>query len=110
MVERSWGYSGQVGEWLGKVDIPNERRVPPAAALEWVLDQVGPMLMEMHRPRLMLVSWAEYDEQGEEAGFHDLEQVECRTWEGVRTELATLAAGNGIFAVSALFMLMDTAV
>lgn len=110
MVERTWGYSGQVGEWLGKVDIPNERRLPPAAAFEWVLDRIAPILMEMHRPRLMLVSWAEYDEQGEEAGFHELEQVECTTWEGVKAGLAMLAPDKGIFAVSALFMLMDTAV
>ena len=110
MVERTWGYSGQVGEWLGKLDIPPGRRVPPAAALQWVLDQVDPILMEMHRPRRMLVSWAEYDEQGEERGFHDLEQIECTTWEGVKVELAMLAPANSIFAVSALFLSMDTAI
>jgi hypothetical protein len=72
MVTRAWGYSGQVGEWFGKVDIPLARRVPPAAAIQWMLDQVVPMLTEMHRPRRMFVSWAEYDEQGQEAGFHEL--------------------------------------
>ena len=110
MVERTWGYSGQVGEWFGNVGIPPSRRQPPVAALQWVLDQVFPILMEMHRPRRMLVSWAEYDEQGEEAGFHELEQVESATWEGVKAELAMLASGNNTFAVSALFVLMDTAV
>ncbi len=110
MVERTWGYSGQVGEWFGTVDIPPGQRVPPAAAIQWVLDRVVPMLIEMHRPRRMFVSWAEYDEQGQEAGFHELEQVECTTWEGVKAELATLAAGSGMFAVSALFLMMDTAV
>ena len=110
MVERTWGYSGQVGEWFGKVDIPNERRLPPAAALEWVLDRIAPMLMEMHRPRLMLVSWAEYGEQGLEVNFHELEQVECTTWGEVKARLAMLAPDKGNFAVSAMFMLMDTAV
>jgi hypothetical protein len=110
MVTRAWGYSGQVGEWFGKVDIPLARRVPPAAAIQWMLDQVVPMLTEMHRPRRMFVSWAEYDEQGQEAGFHELEQVECQTWEGVKAELPMLAVANDMFAVSALFLLMDTAV
>jgi hypothetical protein len=110
MVERTWGYSGQVGEWLGEIDIPLAQRQPPVAALQWVLDQVFPILMEMHRPRRMLVSWAEYDEQGEEAGFHELEQVESATWEGIKAELALLASGTDTFAASALFVLMDTAV
>ena len=110
MVERTWGYSGQVGEWLGKLDLPPSRRVPPSVALQWVIDQVGPILIELHRPRRMLVSWAEYDEQRAETGFHDLEQIECTTWEGVKVELAMLAPANSVFAVSALFLSMDTAI
>ncbi len=110
MVGRTWGYSGQVGEWFGNVVIPPGWRVPPAAALQWVLDRIVPILSEMHRPRQMLVSWAEYDEQGEEAGFHELEQIECTTWEGVEAELAMLGPASNIFAVSTLFILMDTAV
>ena len=110
MGERSWGYSGQVGEWFGKVDVPPERRVPPAAAIQWVLDQAGPMLMEIHRPRQMLVSWAEYDEQGQEVGFHELEQVECTAWEDVKAGLDMIISGSGMFALSSLFLLMDTAV
>jgi hypothetical protein len=110
MVERSWGYSGQVGEWFGEVEIPPEQRLPAGAGLQWVLDMVEPLLVEMHRPRRMLVSWAEYDPQGEEAGFHELEPVECETWEGVQAALDRFAAANDTFAVSALFLLMDTAV
>src|SRR5262249_3743224 len=86
-------------------------REPPSLAIQWLLDRIIPIFGELHRPRRTLVSWAEYDDQGHEAGFHELEKTETTDWSEITEHLARLEArARGTFAVSCLFISLDTAV
>lgn len=108
--ERTWGYSGQVGEWSGDLEVPEERRSPPLAAARYVLERVRPILEPLHRPARIEVSWGEYDEAGEELAFHELEEAETTSWDAVDAHLAQLRGAHGTTAVSCVFVHLDTCV
>jgi hypothetical protein len=111
MTATSWGYSGQVGEWYGELDIPQAYRFPPDGAARWALDVLIPIFSDLHRPRKLLVSWAEYDDQGTELAFKELVKFEASSWAETLGRLTQLsAAAHGIFALSALFVAMDVSV
>jgi hypothetical protein len=108
---RTWGYSGQVGEWFGAVAIPRRERQAPIAAAEWLLSDVSALLSALHRPREMQISWAEFDATGQELAFHESETFETSDWQAAALRLKEIAAGaRGTFALSSLFVTMDTAI
>jgi len=108
---RTWGYSGQVGEWLGAIAIPPERRQPPIAAAEWLLGDATELLRALHRPRELRISWAEFDAAGRELAFHEPDAFELAGWDEVAVRLKEIAAGaRGRFALGSLFLTMDTAI
>lgn len=72
MNERTWGYSGRVGGWEGDFAVPVPKRSPPLKGVMYLLSVFVPVLSPMHRPRRLFVSWAEYDQAGEEIAFHEL--------------------------------------
>jgi hypothetical protein len=75
-----------------------------------LVGQIGEILGEIHRPRLMTVSWADYDAEGVEGAFHDLVEVEAASWEAVVAKLDLGRDGGGMSVVSAVFIELDTAV
>ena len=110
MTEQTWGYSGLVGEWRGTTSIERAPEESQAAAVQRLVGQVGEILGEMHRPRLMTLSWAEYDAEGVEGVFHDLEEIEVASWDAVAAKLEPGQHGGGMSAFSAVFIELDTAV
>src|SRR6476661_10483462 len=111
MTGATWGYSGQVGEWFGELEIQPLFGQPPIAAVHRLLDDVLPIVGSLHRPRQMQVSWAEYGAEGQEVRFHELEELEVASWEAVVSSLDRLAgAAQGTFALNSLFIKLDTEV
>lgn len=107
---RPWGYSGQVGEWSGRIEVPQGRRSPPLAAARYVVERACAVLDAMHRPSRMEVSWGEYDATGEALAFHELEDVGVTSWDVVDAHVAPWHGTRGTAAVSCLFVCLDTCV
>jgi hypothetical protein len=108
---RTWGAAGQVGEWSGRITIPDAQRTPPLDAARFVLSRVVPALQAMHRPRELELSWGDFDDGGNELAFHELERSSVAGWPDVAAELArATGAARGTAALSALFLELDTAV
>jgi hypothetical protein len=111
MNERMWGYSAQAGSWDGSFPIPEPERSPPLRAVTHLLSAFVPVLSPMHRPRRMLVNWAEYDPAGEEVAYHEHEETSVSSWAGVLAEVDRLSQRtNRKIAVAALFIYLDTLV
>jgi hypothetical protein len=109
--ERTWGYSGQVGEWFGAVEIPPEGRNPsePLATIARLLVGVAVLLEELHRPRRVLVSWGEYDAEGTQEDFHELETAELCSFAAIAEHVERLSATPGRrAAVSYLCVELET--
>lgn len=107
---RMWGYSGQVGEWSGDVQIPEDVAATPLAAARFVLERLRPVLEPLHRPARIEVSWGEYDAAGEEVAFHELEERKVVTWGDVEAHVSELRCNSGTPAVNCVFVHLDTCV
>jgi hypothetical protein len=110
MTEQTWGYAGQVGEWLFQISIPDEHR-EPRSAMRLLLERVRDPMAMLHRPGRMLVSWGELDTAGHEVAFHDLDEHAVSDWDSVIGHLEGLTASEGrSLAVSCVFVRLDTLV
>ena len=111
MMERTWGYASQVGQWSGLVDIPTELLEQSLAATDNVLERFIPVLAEIHRPTTAQVTWVEYDKEDQEVVCYELEEVAIADWKALRRHLQGLAAGT-VHRVELhdLFIELDTAV
>lgn len=110
MSSETYGYSSQVGEWSGSVDLANGEQ-QPITAITSVLDRLKPSMEKLHRPAQLLVSWGEYALDGEELAFHELEKFPVVEWDAITEQLARLQTSTtAVFAVGSLFVELDTTV
>ena len=108
MSEQTWGYSNPVGEWAFSVVIPEAERSSAMEAFWSLLRRVTPIVAQRHRLRSAVISWAEYDAEGNEQQFHELEDLEGVRWETLEPRIAEALASAHLVAVSSLFLSLDT--
>jgi hypothetical protein len=108
MSEQTWGYSNPVGEWAFSVAISESDRSSAIAAFWSLLRRVVPIAQGRHRLRGAVISWAEYDAEGNEQQFHELEDVEDVQWDTLEERLTEALRSQQRVAVSSLFLSMDT--
>jgi hypothetical protein len=108
MSEQTWGYSNPVGEWVFSVAIPEGDRSSSMEAFWSLLRRVAPIAQGRHRLRGAVISWAEYDAEGNEQQFHELEDLEDVRWETLEERLTEALHSQQRVAVSSLFLSMDT--
>lgn len=111
MSERTWGYSNPVGEWVFRLQLAHEQRGNPIRIFFTVLRSAASVVAPMHRLRAASMSWGQYDAEGREQAFHELEDVDQVSWENLEKKLAkmlTPAAPEWRVAVSCLFLTLDT--
>jgi hypothetical protein len=104
----TWGYSGTVGEWIANVAIPDAARATSLAPLWYVLRLAIPLISPLHRLRRAIVSWGEFDANGEEQDFHELEKIEDVDWQSLSCRLKVRLTSEHRPAVSTLFLELDT--
>jgi hypothetical protein len=104
----TWGFSGTVGEWIVDVPIHDAERTTSLAPLWHVLQLAIPVVSPLHRLRKAVVSWVEFDSNGEELDFHELEDIEVHDWHSLSLGLKDRMTSEHRPAVSALFLELDT--
>jgi hypothetical protein len=108
---RTWGYSGEVGEWSGTVAVPPEERQPPVSAAIWLVCKARALLGPMHRPRDVQITWGDFDRSGQEIAFHESDRFAAANWSDVVVGLNGISErARGRFALSSLFVELDTAI
>lgn len=100
---RSWGFSGEVGEWHRELEVPTGLSAVDVSV--WVASTVERAVGTLHRPHGLQVSWLEYDDTGTELAFHELDELPASSWGDVAQQLRSLGPS---VAVSAVFLNLDT--
>lgn len=92
---KTWGYAGQVGEWMGSIAIPAAYQQPSRAALLHVLEGLETPIEALHRPRVVVVTWAELDASGAQVALHEADEYPVTDWDTISTVIADLRGGDG---------------
>lgn len=109
MSEPTWGYAGQVGQWSGRVPLPDRLVGDSLVGTEFSLATFIPALSQIHRPASSSLSWIEYSDTQQEPTYHELERAPAADWDDLTQRLASLASGTATRAsVDALFVDLDT--
>lgn len=108
---RTWGFSGEVGEWSGNVQVPPGQRQPPISAARWLLEKARSVFGTMHRPREVQITWGDFDSSGQELAFHESDRFPASDWSDVVVGLNRVAgSARERFALSSLFIELDAAI
>lgn len=109
MTSSQWGFAGRVGAWEGVLEVPAEERRKPITAAVHLLDRFIPLLRGLHRPRRIILSWGEYDAQGEQVEAHEEVESAVADWDAVRRSLAALEnETSNQAALMSIFIDLDT--
>lgn len=101
---RTYGYSSQVGEWLGVVSA-DQASTPSVVAS--VLEKLAQLMQPLHRPARTAVTWSSSDASGNEVEYHELEEVETDSWPAVAARISSL--GTNV-TIESVFVSVETRV
>ncbi|HWO26626.1 MAG TPA: hypothetical protein VNO30_48185 [Kofleriaceae bacterium] len=109
-MSRTYGYSSQVGEWIGSVELAESERAP-MPGVRSVLQRLRPILEGLHRPSQLQISWGEYSAEEEELAFHELEDYPVASWDEIVAQIERLhSTTSHQFAIECLFLDLSTRV
>lgn len=101
---RTYGYSSQVGEWLGAVTA--DQATTPAVIVS-ALEKLANVMESLHRPTRTTLTWSVIDAYGNELEYHELEEVETDSWSAVVARITSL--GTNV-AIESVFVSLETRV
>jgi DNA-binding transcriptional regulator/RsmH inhibitor MraZ len=109
-MSRTYGYSSQVGDWMGSVELAESERAP-MPGVRSALQRLRTILEGLHRPSQLRISWGEYSADEEELAFHELEVYPVASWDEVLAQIERLRATTSHqFAIADLFLELATRV
>ncbi|HWO17402.1 MAG TPA: hypothetical protein VNO30_01455, partial [Kofleriaceae bacterium] len=109
-MSRTYGYSSQVGEWMGAALLAESERAP-VPGVRSVLQRLRAALEASHRPSELRISWTEYSAEEEELAHHELEVYLIASWDEILAQIERLRSTTSHqFAIADLFLDLTTRV